>query len=429
MFSDLVFPKSDLPKTAIDIDVDWEECIAEVPPLLLGANDYRVTNLKTGANSLMHDRVRKLGLRMMRIRYPHLSSILTDSVTHTWDEEALKETLDPFFYGNAHLALNIPTWPAWMKQDHNRLLDPSEYRNYAQFCARLVGILNLKLRLEIEYWEPLGTLVTRYQHADQLQELWKIFNIVSTAMRLKDPRIKIGGPSSANYDTQIFTSFLQYCRFNVDFVCWNDYSFNSIYAPTEKLMAATPDYFQRVRTLQSMIRQAIPNRHVSLLLSEYNIDCGNSQGKQDEHIGAVWFASVMKHLVESGLDMAAISKFKDATSGLIGRDDRFRPIATVFVWLHQYLMGQVYATTSTQASVEVLATRQNNQNYRMLLINKSANDEAVRLQPREILMSPQIEVLTLDRSGIDRHYLPSIDLYRRDWIVPAHSLRLLLFTR
>lgn len=429
MFSDLVFPQSDIPGTVADIEVDWEESIAEVPPLLLGANDYRVTNLKTGANSLMHDRVRKLGLRMMRIRYPHLSSILTDSVTQTWDEEALKETLDPFFYGNTHLILSIPTWPAWMKQNHNRLLDPSEYRNYAQFCARLVGILNLKLRLEIEYWEPLGALEARYQRADQLQELWKIFNIVSTAMRLKDPRIKIGGPSSTNYDTQIATSFLQYCRFNVDFVCWNDYSFNSIYEPTEKLLAATPDYFQRVRTLQSLVRQYIPNRRVPLLLSEYNIDYGSSHGRHDEHIGTVWFASVIKHLIESGLEMAAISRFKDAANGLIGLDDRFRPMATVFVWLHQYLMGQVFATTSTHPLIEVLATRPDGRNYRMLLINKSASDEIISLQPREILMSQQIEILTLDRSGVDRHYLPSIDLYRRPWVLPAHSLRLLLFTR
>lgn len=429
MYLEPVFSKSDAPKTVAEIDVDWEKHTIEVSPLLLGANDYRVTNLKTAANSLMHDRVRKLGLRMIRIRYPHLSSILTDSVNHTWDEEALKETLDPFFYGNAHLVLNIPTWPAWMKQDHDRLLDPSEYRNYAQFCARLVGILNLKLRLEIEYWEPLGILEARYHRAGQPQELWKLFNIVATAMRLKDPRIKIGGPSSATYDTQVFTSFLEDCHSNVDFVCWSDYSFNSIHEPTEKLLAATPNYFQRVRTLQSLVRQSIPNRHVPLLLSEYNIDYGNAHSKQDEHIGAVWFASVIKHLVESGLDMAAISRFKDPANGLIGHDDRFRPNATVFVWLHQYLMGQVFATTSTHPSVEVLATRPNSQSYRLLLINKSAQDEVISLQTREILMSQKIEILTLDRSGVDRLYLSSIDLYKRPWTLPAHSLRLLLFTR
>jgi xylan 1,4-beta-xylosidase len=431
MIPDLAVSPEPTDVAPTEIDVDWERSIGETSPLLAGANDYRLTRLKRPDDSLLHDRVRRIGLTLVRLRYPHMASLLTDSQSRNWDEGSLVETFaDPAFAGTARV-LAIPTWPVWLKQDRDRLLDPSEYRNYAHFCARLVSVLNIKHQLGIEYFEPLGDLEMRYRAAGQLEELWKIFNIVATAMHLKDPTVKVGGPGSTGFDSQVLGSFLHHCRFNVDFICWNDYAEPHVFDTTEHLMAATPDYFLRVKTAQALVRRAIPGRDVPLMLSEYNIENTSSPygGRQSGHLGAIWTASVIKHLAEAGLEMAATSHLKHLGCGLIGNDHRLRPLAFVFVWLTRHLCGRVFATVSSNPLVEAMAVTPDEQRRSLLLINKSAQDAYVSLQTREVLKGRMVEVYSLDAMGNDFVRLPSIAIYKRILVMPPYSLKLLLFER
>ncbi len=414
-----------------EIDVDWEKPISETTPYLFGSNDYKTFSQRAAADSLLHDRLRKLDLGVFRIHSPHLTNLLADSFSRSWDESAVREAIDTRRFAKSRVVIAIPGWPSWMQQDRDRLLAPQEYRNYARFCANLVRIVNLQLKQKVVYWEPLAGIESRYRRAGRLEELWKIFNITSTVMRLRDPSIQVGGPSLSTFDTELLRSFLQSCKFNVDFICWSDYLPTNLFETTEKLMASTPDYYSRVKTMQALIRRFIPNRRVPLLLAEYNIEnpWQSRGGRHVTHVGATWIASVLKHLADAHIDMAASSHLRDEASGLIGGDYRLRPAATLFSWAQKYLIGHVFATTSTHPLIEALAVRPDNQCYALMLINKTDVTADLSLQTREILMSKTIRVHTIDASGTEYSSLSSISIYKRTLAMAPYSVKLLLFER
>jgi xylan 1,4-beta-xylosidase len=385
------------------IEVDWNASVAESTPFVFGSNDYEITVLKKASDPTFQKLLADLNIPLIRIHHHNLCDRWTDLDSKSWDEAKIKAGYDVSYVHEPTIVQNIPRWPEWMATEGKNLLAISEHDNYATFCAELVNILNQRQQRQILYWEPLNELEKRYQEADKLDELWQIYNKAAKAMKDQDPSIKVGGPAMTWDNPQVLADFLEKCGANVDFISWHRYGTGNTEKSTDELMALTSIYKGQVHQFRSLASKYIPERKIPLFLSEYNINYSWQSGeeRQNTHIGAVWFASVLKHLAEAGIEMATSWHLKDGIYGMIDPQNNLRPAATVFAWGNRYLTGTVVETDSDNSQVESLAVNQGQGKRSLLLINKSSTSAQVNLQTKPNTFSvPKIEAVSLGENGV-----------------------------
>ncbi len=411
------------------VGVDWSKIVAESTPFTFGSNDFQVTNISNAKDPAYHSQIAQLGFGLIRIHHAGLVDSWTDPMSRTWNFTKIKAFYDEYSSTRATIIQNIPGWPMWMRLDERGLLHPSEYDNYAVFCATLVDIINNRLGRQVIYWEPLNEKDVAYQNAGRINELWLIYNRVAQAMKARDQRIKIGGPVLTWDEPIRLGSFLQACRPNVDFISWHRYATGDVNVSTAALMSFTPRYGEQVRMLRRVAVRNIPNRHIPLLLGEYNINYSwrSGENRQNTHIGAVWFASVLKHLAEAGVDMATSWNLKDGIYGLIDHRNQPRLAATVFAWAIKYLTGSVMATSSNNSFVEAMAVQQKDGKRSLLLINKSDSFANLTLRGMNTInFADTVSVLYLNANGVRNSTIDKAVLLGQSLNLPPYSLALLL---
>lgn len=387
----------------VEIIVDWSTVMAKTNPLIFGSNDYEITSPQKATDSIFQSLLTELDIPLIRVHHSQLSERWTNSITKSWDEAKIKTCYDASYPHNPKIVQNIPQWPSWMKQNKG-LLDPSEYDNYANFCGELVRILNKTQNRNIIYWEPFNELDKRYKNAGKLNELWQIYNKVTERMKKVDSQIKVGGPVLTWNDYQTLNHFLDSCSQNVGFISWHRYATGNASAPTDKIMSFTPKYGEQTRKFRSIVTKHIPKQKVPLFLSEYNINYSWDSGetRQNTHIGAVWFASVFKHLAEAEIDMAASWHLKDGIYGMINPQNKLRPSAKVFNLATKYLNGNVVKNESDHPFIEALPIQQKSGKRSLLLINKTS--EYVNINLTEMYGSFQTgetKIHSLNADGIE----------------------------
>lgn len=416
---------------AAKVSVDWATQQAKTTPFTFGSNDYEITTPETAADSVYQNHLAKLGIGLIRIHHAGLLERWTDPVTKTWDEAKIKAGYDASYPQRPTIIQNISSWPSWMTENQDGLLDPSEYDHYAAFCAELVEILNRRQQRQVGYWEPLNEQDVAYEKAGKLDELWTIYNKAATAMKARDPQIKVGGPALTWDEPGRLAAFLQACGPNVDFISWHRYASSDAHDSTDTLMSYTPSYADQVQDFREVATQHIPDRSVPLLLGEYNINYSWQSGekRQNTHIGAVWFASVLKHLADAGIDMATSWHLKDGVFGLIDPENNLRPAATVFAWGIKYLTGRVMHTKSDHPFVEAMAVWQADGGRSLFLINKSARLARLSVQATQDATYPDsLPMFCLDANGITNVTLATAALEQEPLILTPYSLVLLRFS-
>ncbi len=412
----------------VAVQVDWGKTIGQTTPLMFGTNGAELAYPEAAADTVFKKRFTATGIRLIRV-HGDLLGKWTNPSKKSWDSAKLKSAYDAFSPNPPTIIQNIPGWPSWMAQDKDGLLAPSEYDRYAAFCAELVEILNVQQKRRIVYWEPFNEQDGRYKKAGKLEELWKIYNKTAKAMKAKDPSIKVGGPALTYDDAGTLASFLKASARNVDFISWHRYATGNVNASNDELMSIASGFGDQVKTLRRVTTQYIPSRKVPLLLGEYNVNYAWDSGekRQNSHIGAVWFASVLKSLTDAGVNMATSWHLKDGIYGMIGPDNDLRPAASVFTWANKYLVGTVAEGTSSQPAVEVMAVRQQDQSRSLLLINKGAKPAALTIKTTGKLpwKAAAGSFFRLDEKGIRKGSLENLS--KAPLTLPGYSLVLLHF--
>jgi hypothetical protein len=413
------------------VRVDWATAVAQTTPFTFGSNDYEITKPEAAADPVYQSRLAEIGIGLIRIHFAGLSDRWTNPTTKTWDEAKIKAGYDASYPQRPTIIQNISGWPQWMAQTQDGLLDPSEYDNYATFCAQLVEILNRRQQRKVVYWEPINEQDVRYEKAGKLDELWKIYNKTATAMKRQDPQIKVGGPVQTWDEPRRLAAFLKACELNVDFISWHRYGSSDASASTDTLMSYTPSYRNQVQEFRKLAKQYIPNRSVPLLLGEYNINYNwqSGENRQNTHIGAVWFASVHKNLADAGIDMATSWHLKDGVYGLIDPQNNLRPAATVFAWGIKYLTGTVMQADSDHSFVEAMPVLQKDGTRSLLLINKSAGLATLNVQATQMAGKPdKLQMFSLDAKGVTSSSLDTATLEQKPLTLNPYSLVLLRFS-
>jgi hypothetical protein len=413
---------------AAKVRVDWEKSQGQTTSFTFGSNDYEITFPERAADNIYQKRLANLGIPLIRIHHAGLCDSWTSTGTKSWNENKIKAGYKVSFPQRPTIIQNIPSWPKWMAQKDG-LLDLSEYDNYAAFCAELVNIITRRLALkQVLYWEPFNEKEIHYEKVGQLDELWKIYNKAAKAMKAVNPQIKVGGPALNWNDTSKLASFLKACRANVDFISWHSYATGNANESTENLMSRTSGYASQVREFRQVAKQYIPDRKVPLLLGEYNINYSwdSGENRQNTHVGAVWFASVLKHLADAEIDMATSWHLKDGIYGMIDPQNKLRPAASVFAWNIKYLTGwRMYAYTD-HPLVEAMAVRQADNRRSLLLINKSGEIAQLSiLSKQNITDIGRVPIFYLNERGIKNDTLATAVLKKQPLILPPYSLALL----
>lgn len=413
------------------VKVDWSTAVAQTTPFTFGSNDYEITRLAKASDRIFQRRLVELDIALIRIHFAGLAERWTNPDTKTWDEATIKACYDASYPQKPTIIQNISGWPKWMAQTEDGLLDSSEYDNYAAFCAELVEILNRRQKRKIVYWEPLNEQDVRYQKAGKLDELWKIYNKVAVAMKRRDSQIKVGGPVLTWDEPRRLAAFLDVCKPNVDFISWHRYGSGDASESTDKVMSYTPKYKTQVEEFRKLAKRYIPERNVPLLLGEYNINYHWKSGekRQHTHVGAVWFASVLKNLADAGIDMATSWHLKDGIYGLIDPQNNLRPAATVFAWGIKYLTGTVMQADSDNAFVEAMPIMQKDRTRSLLLINKSAGLATLSVDATQNTLKPDtLTMLSLDANGVTSTSLATASLEQKPLMLNPYSLVLLRFS-
>ncbi|KYC35478.1 alpha-L-arabinofuranosidase [Scytonema hofmannii PCC 7110] len=415
-------------KKTAQVSIDWTNQIAKSTPFTFGSNDYEILSPERAADRTFQNHIQQLGIKLIRIHHAQLCDRWTDAATKTWNVAKIKAGYDASYPHKPTIIQNLPGWPKWMVQSKDGLLDKSEYDNYATLCAQLVEILNRRLQKKVIYWEPLNEKEVSYDKAWKLDELWIIYNKVAKAMKAVDPQIKIGGPALTWDNPKRLEAFLRACKPNVDFISWHRYGSKDAKQPTDGIMSYTPNYARQVKDFRAIAKKYIPERPVPLLLGEYNINYLWTSGetRQHNHIGAVWFASVMKHLADAGVDMATSWHLKDGIYGMIDPKNQLRPPATIFAWANKYLIGAVMHTTSDHPFVEALAVQKQDGKRSLLLINKSYQSVRLSLQSkRSLTQSKNLQILSLNANGVTTKSVNSAVL-KQPLLLSSYSVTLLL---
>lgn len=418
-----------LSQTVTTITVDWTVTISQTTLANFGSNDFQIISLVNVADSTYHNLLKQIDLRLLRFHNANLSDAWSDPAAKTWVASTIRAAYDAYLpaYGTLPtIVQTIPNWPKWMAQSNN-LLSPSAYNEYANFCAALVRIINIDQNRRVMYWEPFNERDKIYKDAGKLNELWIIYNKAAIAMKSVDPTIKVGGPALTYNDNSTLAAFLGTCGSNVDFVSWHRYLTGNLALSNDQIMAGSPNYASQVRSMRSTVIKVIPNRQIPLFLGEYNINYSWQSGetRQNTYIGAVWFASVLKHLADAGIEMATSWNAKDGIYGLIDNSNNLRLSATVFTWANQYLVGANVNATSDNNLVETMAIRQADGSRSLLLINKVGQPTSVVVRSSgQSLGSGGLPAQRIDQNGESESTISAAS-FTSGASLPAYSLTLL----
>ncbi len=392
-----------IPAAAISVHVSWETPVARATRLSYGLNAFHGFDPSNATNVPYNKNMTYMNPGLVRL---HNWDMLADSAkvpdgwldysTHTWDAAKIRAALNSAYSSGTTLLINIPGWPSWMDKDHDDLLDPDQFDNYAQLCADLVKIVNKDLRRHVVYWEITNERDGAYYasfHAeggkgglkdasrpDKVSELITIYNRCALAMKRIDPTIKTGGPAVARPDfTDFITRFVQGVAPNLDFFSYHAYASGSRNDSDDSVFDHTEAYGTFARSIRAILKKASPQRPIPAFLDEYNISWTweTRDPRMADNKGAVYDALVLAASVRNGVDGTTAWNDKDGIYGKTDGDDHLRLPAHSFSLFNTYGIGDCVEATSEDPQTIVAYAVKSPTRYALWIINRSDSPQAV----------------------------------------------------
>ena len=328
-----------------------------------------------------------------------------------WDRARIAAAMDGAAgWGQAHgyrpdMVMTIPSWPDWMKtysvtipQPNGttrsvQLLDPSEWDNFAAFCADLVRALNVEQRRGVRYFEVTNERDNLYyvefaERAnlpyDKLPELVEIYNRAARAMKAVDPTIQVGGPAFARGDlTAQVRRFVQGTRDDLDFVSIHFYASGNKAESDAQVYGRTGSLLRHTRDVVRILEEEVPGRAVPIHVNEHNISWTftNDDPRMRNHKGAVFDALAITAALDGGATATNAWNERDGVYGKMDTRNALRPSAHVYHLFNRHLVGARVATaTSDSAVVPYAVTHPEAGSRALVLINRSDAEQRVSLE-------------------------------------------------
>ena len=396
----------------ITISVNWSQQLTNPitskplvsTPLHFGLNSYQ-GNIPGIANAGGNANYRN-GLSAMRpglIRY-HYAGQMKDSTTDkrgwvknpntpnfSWDVEKITAAMNGAYPYGPTIMMNLANFPAYLT-DGSGVLKKSEYKRYAQFCAELVRILNVKLQKKIKYWEITNELDGKAFYRDNMAEVGKIFAIAAREMRKVDPTIKIGGPAFAqSYNPSRIDAFVSTAFPELDFISYHTYSTGAKTNPNSKLWNSAQEGLGSATKYMRTSVKKFTSKEVEYFHNEYNISWSPPDQRMTNHVSAIFDALALRSILYAGATGATAWNEADGWYGKLGATPSFnrRPASWVFEYLNQGFYGKVLESTSSNSSalvpLAILGEAGGKKSLSLMLVNRSGENVSARLK----MVAPQ----------------------------------------
>ncbi|HEY3333517.1 MAG TPA: hypothetical protein VGK19_26025 [Capsulimonadaceae bacterium] len=423
----VVAKASDTSPINATVSIDWRRNAGTVTAMLYGSNDMQLGDPKPETFASTGRALDRAGVSLLRIHSGGLTGAWSDSTTRDWNREKIAAAYSAAYLKGRTIIQNIPKWPSWMKTLDDGTLDKSEYGPFAEFCAKLVRIVNIDLHAGVQYWEPQNEWELNYDKRGKLNELWTIYNLCAVAMKRVDPGIQVGGIAFAWDDPAKMQAFVKTCGPNVDFVTYHRYGSGDAADSTDTLMGRAREFGERFKTYPKMVKEAGGGRQIPIFVDEFSVNYTWDSGetRQWSNVGAVWFASTLRSLAYAGATHAMTWAFKDWIYGVVDMHDNARPVADVLRWGNMWLTGQLVGASSTHVRVEAMAVRHVDGSRAILLINKATGSATVTLKYGLPRAGMPIEIEMLDGTGTSHRVAP-LSEFTAPVLMPPYSLLLLL---
>ena len=345
-------------------------------PATFGANDEMCSSPANGsADRAYATNLANIGIKFFRFHNGSLTDDWSDASARRWNVGAIRAEYDAPYLQGATILQNIPGPPPWLRNSDGTV---SDVPAYADYCAQLVHIVNHQLKRHVVYWEPLNEWEDRYK--GNWTQACRIYSQCATAMKQEDPSIQVGPALEWPNQEGIIQPLLRLCPGQVDFIAYHSYYSNGPTDSNDTLMDKASRMDGDVTSTRESIRRYGVGRAIPILLDEFNLDGNWNDGetRQYTNIGAVYFATTIKHDAYAGAVACAIWSAKEGTYGLTDMSDHRRLPAFLFQWANHHLIGSLVQTTSSNPKVEAMAVRQNGMPG-IMVINKASGTAAVRL--------------------------------------------------
>ncbi|RRJ95298.1 alpha-L-arabinofuranosidase [Opitutaceae bacterium TAV4] len=362
-----------------------------------------------------------------------------DLANKTWNRATIRDSFKNFpIAPGTDIVVNIPNWPPWMDKD--KRLDPAQYDAFADFCAELVRILNVELRLGVRYFEITNERDFVYWRAQQkigepplTRELAKIFLLCAEAMKKVDPAIKTGGPAAASGEKNVFPmhrEFIQLTRAQLDFFSFHGYATGTPDQPDALIYDKAAWLGSLIKKHRALLDELSPDRHIEVHLNEYNISWTwkISEPRMRNHKGAVFDSLFLIAAVKARADVTNAWNDQEGTYGKMDVKNGYilRPPAHVFHYFNNWLVGRsASATTTHPKAVVPFAVESADGTRAFVLVNRSnaANTATLTFAGQ----SPSTATVTTARisekgpTGLETSDIPAATL-RAPLTLPPHSV-------
>jgi hypothetical protein len=388
----------------VPMTMDWKTKVRDISADAFGLNafmahDPQVTNHANYLANLSYMTKGKLRL--------HHSDSMEDSAkskhgwmnhrTRTWDAAKVSAALAPLRAAGHELVPCIPHWPTWMDADEDGFLDEEQVEPFASLCAELVRLVNLDQPgvAPMLDWEVTNELDERYHQRfheakkkDRLAELVTIYQAVARRMKAVDPRIRVGGISAMNsYNFDFHERFVQACAADLDFYSVHLYVSGKASEPDSVIFKKADGPQYPIAQIRRFLDQASPQRHIPLVLNEFNI--GYDWRQQDRRMttgfGAVWDAWFVLTALEAGADATAAWNECDGVYGKTTAKHERRLGAEAYHLLTTHCIGVQHPASVVTATADIRASAISSESgKRLLLVHRGTRPRRVKLQDRVV---------------------------------------------
>ena len=412
---------SDTSPISATVSVDWKEAVGTTTAATFSANDEMCTSPAHGSGDAAYAKnLSTIGIKFFRLHCGSLTDDWSDPVTHQWNVKAITAEYDAPYLQGATILQNIPSPPIWLRNTDGTV---SDVPGYAAYCAQLVRIVNTQLKKHVVYWEPMNEWEDRYK--GHWNQALTVYNQCAVAMKHEDPTIKVGPALIWPNQGGVIQPLLRQCAGKIDFIAYHSYYSSGPTDSNDVLMGKASGMDRDVTGTRDSIRQYMAGHTVPILLDEYNLD-GNwkdPETRQYTNIGAVYFATTIKHDAYAGAFACSIWSAKEGTYGITDMDDHLRLPSYLFQWANHNLIGSLVKTTSSSPMVEAMAVIQHG-TPAIMVINKASGLATISLTSN--LTRPTVKYRTLTADGMSApQTMPTSGL--SSFVMPPCSLLFLSY--
>jgi xylan 1,4-beta-xylosidase len=372
-------PDPDAPPQTVDLTIDWNQTVAQMPRELWGVSLYGIVNPTIARREAYVDWLTDLRPALVRVHNAEMTQQWWDEEAKAWDVEVIESCFAPHRAWMASTGVDLMMcvpfdWPASVigADENSKYLPPERYDAGMENLRDLVEILVDDLGLPITHWEVSNEWDNTYEKLGKLDELWPLIGRMADVIREVSPDTEVGGPAMT-WPKEIWVrGLLDEAGDKLDFISWHGYALGEPTVPNAKLITRPAEMAEHAADVHEMMA-ARDLDDLPTYVTEYNVKWSWSpyERRHANSVGAAFMAATVDQMAREGVDGAAVWHAMGNAYGLKDDDGRMRAPGQLFLWANRYLHGEVAAAEAEVEGFVAIPITMADGHQTVLLINQT----------------------------------------------------------